>query len=628
MKKFLLLSVKNILNQLILFLLSSTFLQAQNISLVKEINIAVNGSSTPNNFTLNGGKLYFFASDNGNFNTLWVTQGTAATTQKLGPAGATANSVANIEKNLTSFNSNLFFSYDDGINGQEVWTSDGTPAGTVLFKDINPGISSSQPQAFTVCNSKLFFAALQTDGVFHLFASDGTPAGTTELRKVYVSGGQSGFAILNNDIYFIGDDGTGSGFGLWKSDGTLAGTILLIPNLISAAGIPGFSARLNAKLYFSATDNITGTELWVTDGSTAGTHLVKDIGITVDGNPQKMIVYNNKIYFSARDDLHGLELFASDGTEAGTQIVKDINVGTGGSQPFDKTVYNGLLYFGCNGSELWKTDGTDAGTQLVKGSLFAAPTFAATWNNKMYILLLGANTGIWESDGTTAGTKPIQLQNTTFPVTSYTDFGGDKHFTGYNTELYFNGTSFNITNGFEPVKLSLAGPLPVTWLGVQAQWQNTTQAKISWQVAEEQNVKEYTVQHSTDATTYTDVCRVIATDKKDYNCIVAANTTKNYYRVLEVDIDGRKSYSKLVFLQAALASIVKAYPNPAKDILYVDGLQNYQSLIVADMMGRIVMQQKILPAPHSINVSILSKGSYVLKLKNNTSEETLKFSKQ
>ena len=56
MKKFLLLSVKNILNQLILFLLSSTFLQAQNISLVKEINTAVNGSSTPNNFTLNGGR--------------------------------------------------------------------------------------------------------------------------------------------------------------------------------------------------------------------------------------------------------------------------------------------------------------------------------------------------------------------------------------------------------------------------------------------------------------------------------------------------------------------------------------------------------------------------------------------
>ena len=628
MKKNLLLSAKNILNQLILFLLSSTFLQAQNISLVKEINTAVNGSSTPNNFTLNGGKLYFFASDNGSFNTLWVTQGTAATTQKLGPLGATGNSVANVEKNLTSFNSNLYFSYDDGLDGQEVWTSDGTPAGTVLFKDINPGISSSQPLAFTVANSKLFFAALQTDGLFHLFVSDGTPAGTTEIRAVNITSGQTGFAILNSEIYFISDNGSGGGFGLWKSDGTLAGTVLLKPNLISAVGIPGFSAQLNAKLYFNATDNINGTELWVTDGSIVGTHLVKDIGIAVDGNPEKMIVYNNKIYFSARDDLHGVELFASDGTEAGTQIVKDINVGTGGSQPSGKTVYNGLLYFGCNASQLWKTDGTDAGTQLVKGSLFASPTFAATWNNKMYIVFLGANTGIWESDGTTAGTKPIQLQNTTFPVTSYTDFGGDRHFTEYNTELYFNGRSFNITNGFEPVKLSLAGPLPVTWLGVQAQWQNTTQAKISWQVAEEQNVKEYTVQHSTDATTYTDACRVIATDKKDYNCIVAASVTKNYYRVLEVDIDGRKSYSKLVLLQAALASIVKAYPNPAKDILYVDGLQNYQSLIVADMMGRIVMQQKILPAPHSINVSILSKGSYVLKLKNNTSEEILKFNKQ
>ena len=63
---------------------------------------------------------------------------------------------------LTDVNGTLFFIANDGTTGNELWKSDGTAAGTVLVKDINPGASGSFPDKLTNVNGTLFFSA--TDG--------------------------------------------------------------------------------------------------------------------------------------------------------------------------------------------------------------------------------------------------------------------------------------------------------------------------------------------------------------------------------------------------------------------------------------------------------------------------------
>ena len=61
--------------------------------------------------------------------------------------------------NLTTVNGTLFFTANDGENGNELWKSDGTEAGTSLVKDIRPGSYSSYVDNLTNFEGKLFFSA-------------------------------------------------------------------------------------------------------------------------------------------------------------------------------------------------------------------------------------------------------------------------------------------------------------------------------------------------------------------------------------------------------------------------------------------------------------------------------------
>ena len=47
---------------------------------------------------------------------------------------------------LTDAEGILFFRTEDGTHGRELWTSDGTAAGTVMVKDIRPGSVGSNPR--------------------------------------------------------------------------------------------------------------------------------------------------------------------------------------------------------------------------------------------------------------------------------------------------------------------------------------------------------------------------------------------------------------------------------------------------------------------------------------------------
>src|SRR5437762_1737579 len=58
---------------------------------------------------------------------------------------------------MVAIGSTTYFTADDGVNGRELWKSDGTAAGTTLVKDINLGSGGSNLAYLTDVNGTLFF---------------------------------------------------------------------------------------------------------------------------------------------------------------------------------------------------------------------------------------------------------------------------------------------------------------------------------------------------------------------------------------------------------------------------------------------------------------------------------------
>jgi ELWxxDGT repeat protein len=320
-----------------------------------------------------------------------------------------------------------YFSADDGWHGYELWKSDGTAAGTTLVTDLYPGGSagyyggytsnSSNPSDLTNFNGTLFFSA----DVGGLWKSDGTGAGTVPVSP---SVGHAGsLTVVNGTLFFSANDGV-HGDELWKSDGTATGTVLVKDIHPGSFGYgPQNLINANGTLFFTADDGTHGRELWRSDGTAAGTTLVKDIDPgSGSSSSSNLTNVNGTLFFTATDGTHGRELWKSAGTAAGTILVKDINPpgasNYAGSYPSFLTNVNGTLYFsaydGPTGSELWKSDGTAAGTVLFKdissGSASSSPSDLTNVNGTLFFAAADATNGseLWKSDGTAAGTVLVK----------------------------------------------------------------------------------------------------------------------------------------------------------------------------------------------------------------------------
>lgn len=325
------------------------------------------------------------------------------------------------------------FSADDGSNGRELWTTDGTAEGTRLVRDINPGAGDAFPASFPGSfgalgdGRALFGADDGSGGGVELWITDGTEAGTRlveDLTTGPFGGDPRSFLPLGDGrALFAADDAT-FGRSLWVSDGTAEGTRLVSSQTNGRSYIESDLGLLReGEALVGSFDAEAGYRVLRTDGTEEGTRPVKDFGFAEFTPFGFYPLGDGRMLFRAEEagDGAGAELWITDGTEAGTRLVEDLNPGEGGSFP---AAYHALgdgrallgAFGGAGANGLWVTDGTEAGTAFlsevrpVLGPGGVAGAFADLGDGRA--LFLGnddANgTELWITDGTAAGTRLVE----------------------------------------------------------------------------------------------------------------------------------------------------------------------------------------------------------------------------
>jgi ELWxxDGT repeat protein len=435
---------------------------------VKDVRSGSQGGLSQSTLYNVNGTLFFSANDGTHGSELWRSDGTEAGTAMVKDVNAGAGNgfiqSTSFGRMAIGVGNVFYFSATAQAVGTELWRSDGTEAGTFQIKDISLGNLSSTPQHLTNVGGTLFFSA--DDGVNgkELWKSDGTEAGTALVKNIETSWSDPGpFDLTEMDgvLYF------GSADFLWRSDGTEAGTVQLrdVTNLTWIQLVRPVAAlnqtyanldnihNLNGTLYFSAY-KYGDALLWRSDGSDAGTSLLVDPGSFGGGVPaynsvQGLSVAGDKLFFAGDAPSFGNEPWISDGTSAGTRMLGDLTSMSSGSSPAGLLDVDGTTFFLANSSlrtttsrrGVWVTEGARQSTRLVVELPTDVTDVKAIGHaNGRYFFQVsgGASSGLWRSDGTAAGTSKVKsmVAGSTADQLDFAELDGVLYFGGGGSNNY------------------------------------------------------------------------------------------------------------------------------------------------------------------------------------------------
>lgn len=593
---------------------------------------------------INNKLLFYTTSTNSYDRTIWVSDGSSDGTFEL--SNITDSNTSGLEESFVSVNNATVFTGENDINGNELWVTDGTVAGTSFFADLNYS-NSSNPSKFTNVNGDLFFRARGTEYGNQLFKSDGTEIGTQLVKDINPGyeciDDTSEMREINGVLYFSATDGA-HGYELWKSDGTERGTFMVkdirngnqsglqYGNLQYYTFGQEFTA-INDILYFNANDGVHGFELWRSDGTESGTFMIKDIYSSSNSFARQFVLLNNKIYFIANDNI-GTALWVTDGTKSGTSKIINLNDIEVLKAVNDKLIIvaetSGTTY---GPHDLWVSDGTASGTNHLQSfgdGIDTGIQFTTILNDELYFVAQNPNSyskAVYKTDGTVSGTivlfdranlptMPNLDINFIMTCSNYVYFPVQNSYKSPKELWRTNGTITEQVAGPDSLNLSFYRNL-------------TCYNNNLLYLAESFPHKIWITNDNLNEPLQLDVNILNGPNFENYNSIEEMGATDNhlYFRARN-DLSGNELY--ITDIDASTLSIndyeinesrnfqiVKLYPNPSKGFTTIESItnSNIKGFEIWDLSGKRIHKELNKNSTSIVyDTNELSDGIYFVKV--------------
>lgn len=168
--------------------------------------------------------------------------------------------------------------------------------------------------------------------------------------------------------------------------------------------------------------------------------------------------------------------------------------------------------------------------------------------------------------------------------------------------------------------------LPVVWRSFTASITGKDDITLNWTIDENQNAKVYEVEHSLNGTDFTKIGEVLnSASVKSYSFdYPSAAAGTHYFRVHEVDLDGKYIYSKIISATVQTASVsLRLFSNPVNtgtvdmEIVSAASAKAVFSLLSSSGTRLLVRQQQLQSGSNRYQLPIgnVAAGNYILEVR-------------
>ena len=170
--------------------------------------------------------------------------------------------------------------------------------------------------------------------------------------------------------------------------------------------------------------------------------------------------------------------------------------------------------------------------------------------------------------------------------------------------------------------------LPLQLVSFDAK-RNGSKADIFWTTANEVNVNRFEVERSSNGVDFAKINSTTAKNISSASYLVYDNDLMRqtsphvFYRLKQIDNDGRFALSQVVKINLEIKGSIRVSPNPARDIVRIEGSSRFNEIQVYDVTGRLIKRMSTNSA-ESYNIENLNSGMYSLKLVSKTETVTHK----